>query len=72
MVRSIGLDVRRDFCDVAVPYGGRARSAGWVASTTADLALFAASLAIDDSRRLASRPRSAAAATATTMPCPRA
>ena len=48
MGRSIGLDVHRDFCEVAVADGGRARSAGRVATTVADLELFAASLAADD------------------------
>jgi transposase len=48
MGRSIGLDVHRDFCEVAIADGGRARSAGRVASTAADLTLFASSLASDD------------------------
>jgi transposase len=48
MGRSIGLDVHRDFCEVAVADGGRARSAGRVATTPKDLELFAASLASDD------------------------
>jgi transposase len=48
MGRSIGLDVHRDFCEVAIADGGRARSAGRVASTAVDLAVFAASLAADD------------------------
>ena len=48
MGRSIGLDVHRDFCEVAIADGGRARSAGRIATTTADLELFAASLAADD------------------------
>lgn len=48
MGRSIGLDVHRDFCEVAVADGGRARSAGRVATTASDLELFAASLAADD------------------------
>jgi transposase len=48
MGRSIGLDVHRDFCEVAVADGGRARSAGRVATAVEDLELFAASLAADD------------------------
>ena len=35
MGRAIGLDVHRDFCEVAVADGGRARSAGRVATTAA-------------------------------------
>ena len=48
MPRSIGMDVHRDFCEIAVADGGRARSAGRVATTPEDLGLFAASLAPDD------------------------
>ena len=48
MGRSIGLDVHRDFCEVAIADGGRARSVGRVASSIEDLELFAASLAADD------------------------
>jgi hypothetical protein len=32
MGRSIGLDVHRDFCEVAIADGGRARSAGRIAT----------------------------------------
>ena len=48
MVRSIGLDVHRDFCEVAIldSCGGRAR--GRVATTPQDLELFAQSLGPDD------------------------
>jgi transposase len=47
-VRSIGLDVHRDFCEVAIvdSCGGRAR--GRIATTPQDLELFAGSLAPDD------------------------
>jgi transposase len=47
-VRSVGLDVHRDFCEVAIldAEGGRAR--GRVASTPEQLELFAQSLAPDD------------------------
>jgi transposase len=48
MGRSIGMDVHRDFCEVAVADGGRARSAGRVPTTPEDLGLFACSLAPDD------------------------
>ena len=48
MGRSIGLDVHRDFCQVAVADGGRARSAGHVKTAPAELELFAQSLAPSD------------------------
>jgi transposase len=48
MGRSIGLDVHRDFCQVAVAEGGRACSAGRVGTRPEDLGLFAESLAPDD------------------------
>jgi transposase len=46
--RSIGLDVHRDFCQVAIADGGRARSAGRVATAPEQLELFAQSLAATD------------------------
>jgi transposase len=46
--RSIGLDVHRDFCEVAIADRGRARSAGRVATVPEQLELFAASLAPTD------------------------
>jgi transposase len=46
--RSIGLDVHRDFCQVAIADGGRARSAGRVATTPEQLELFAQSLVPTD------------------------
>jgi transposase len=46
--RSIGLDVHRDFCQVAIADGGRARSAGRIATTPEQLALFAQSLGPTD------------------------
>jgi transposase len=46
--RAIGLDVHRDFCEVAIREGGRTRSAGRVASSPERLELFAASLAPSD------------------------
>ncbi|MDP8909741.1 MAG: IS110 family transposase [Chloroflexota bacterium] len=48
MGRSIGLDVHRDFCQVAIADGGRARAAGRIATTPEQLELFARSLAPDD------------------------
>jgi transposase len=48
LVRSIGLDVHRDFCEVAMSEGGPARSAGRVATTRDGLELFARSLAPTD------------------------
>jgi hypothetical protein len=48
MGRSIGLDVHRDFCEIAVADGGRARSAGRVATTPDRLKLLACSLLLDD------------------------
>jgi transposase len=47
-VRFIGVDVHRDFCEIAVVEDGRVRFAGQVASTPADLEVFAQSLAVDD------------------------
>jgi transposase len=48
MGRSIGMDVHRDFCEVAIANGARARSAGRVATAPEALELFAQSLAADD------------------------
>ncbi len=48
MGRSIGLDVHRDFCEVAIADGGRARAAGRVPTTPEQLALFAQSLGPED------------------------
>jgi transposase len=47
-VRKIGLDVHRDFCEVAIVEGGRVCRAGRVATEPAALALFAESLGMDD------------------------
>jgi len=46
--RSIGLDVHRDFCEVAISDGGKARSAGRIATSEKQLRLFAGSLAATD------------------------
>jgi transposase len=47
-MRFIGLDVHRDFCEVAIAEAGRVRRAGRVETTPAALELFAQSLAGDD------------------------
>jgi transposase len=47
-MRTIGLDVHRDFCTVAISEGGPARPAGRVASTPKALAEFAAGLGDED------------------------
>ncbi len=47
-MRFIGLDVHRDFCEVAISEGGKARLAGRVATTPEELELFASSLGLDD------------------------
>ena len=44
MERFVGLDVHRDFCEVAIVESGRVRSAGRVATTPEALTLFAQSL----------------------------
>jgi transposase len=47
-LRFIGLDIHRDFCEVAISQGGPARSAGRVESDPEQLELFAQSLVPDD------------------------
>jgi transposase len=47
-MRYLGLDVHRDFCEVAIRERGRARSAGRIDTTREALELFASSLAPDD------------------------
>jgi transposase len=47
-VRGLGLDVHRDFCEIAIAEGGRVRSAGRVATRVPALELFAQSLGPDD------------------------
>ncbi len=47
-MRFIGLDVHRDFCEVAISEGGKARHVGRVAARPAELELFAQSLGADD------------------------
>jgi hypothetical protein len=43
-VRSVGLDVHLDFCEVAVVEEGQLRSCGPIATTLEELELFAQSL----------------------------
>jgi transposase len=47
-VRGFGLDVHRDFCEVAIAEQGEVRSAGRIQSRVEALELFAQSLAPDD------------------------
>ena len=47
-MRAIGIDVHRDFCEVAISEGGRLRSADRVSSTPEELELLGASLSSDD------------------------
>ena len=47
-MRSIGLDVHRDFCEVAIVEAGEVRSAGRIETTPAALELFAGSLGATD------------------------
>ena len=47
-MRSIGLDIHRDFCEVAIAEGGEVRSPGRIEMTPAVLELFAGSLARTD------------------------
>ena len=48
MVRAIGMDVHRDFCEVAIAQAGTVGSAGRIATTPEALEVFAASLAATD------------------------
>src|SRR5215218_10259748 len=48
LVRAIGMDVHRDFCEVAIAEAGAVRSAGRIATRPQELELFAQSLAADD------------------------
>jgi hypothetical protein len=47
-MRSIGLDIHRDFCEVAIAEGGEVRSPGRIEMTPEALELFAGSLARTD------------------------
>ena len=47
-VRYVGLDVHREFCEVAIAEEGRVRSAGRIRTRRAELELFAQSLGSDD------------------------
>ena len=47
-MRFIGLDVHRDFCEIAISEGGKARSAGRVKSSPEELYVLGQSLLPDD------------------------
>jgi transposase len=47
-MRFIGLDVHRDFCEVAIAEDGKVRSAGRINTTPQELELFAQSLGAAD------------------------
>ncbi len=47
-MRAIGLDIHRDFCEVAIADGGRVRAAGRVGTAPAEIEAFAAGLRADD------------------------
>ncbi len=47
-MRCIGMDVHRDFCEVAIAESGQVRSAGRISSEEEELALFAQSLGAED------------------------
>ena len=47
-MRFIGLDIHRDFCEIAISDGGNARSAGRVASSPEELRVLGQSLLPDD------------------------
>src|SRR5262245_29318680 len=47
-VRFIGMDIHRDFCEVAISEDGKLRSAGRIQASVEQLELFAPSLAADD------------------------
>jgi transposase len=47
-MRSIALDVHRDFCEVAIKDGGEVRSAGRIKTSAEELELFAQSLGSND------------------------
>src|SRR5215211_5705944 len=53
VMRSVGLDVHLDFCEVALVEDGELRSAGRIATTPGQLELFAQSLGRDDRVALA-------------------
>jgi transposase len=48
VIRAIGMDVHRDFCEVAIAQAGTVGSAGRIATTPAALELFGQSLGADD------------------------
>jgi transposase len=61
-MRYVGLDVHREFCEVAIAEAGRVRSAGRIRTRRAELELFAQSLGSDDEVALESTGGAAAIA----------
>jgi transposase len=61
-VRFIGLDVHREFCEVAIVEEGRVRSAGRIRTRRVKLELFPQSLGSDDEVALESTGGAAAIA----------
>jgi hypothetical protein len=61
-MRFIGLDVHRDFCEVAIAESGRIRSAGRIETRVKTLELFAQSLEPDDAVALEATSGAAAIA----------
>jgi transposase len=47
-MRAIGLDIHRDFCEVAIAEGGRVRAAGRIGTAPAEIEAFAGGLRADD------------------------
>ena len=47
-MRSIGLDIHRDFCEVAIAEAGRIRAAGRIGTAPAEIEAFAGGLRADD------------------------
>jgi hypothetical protein len=43
-MRSIGLDIHRDFCEVAIAEAGRVRAAGRIGTAPAEIEAFAGGL----------------------------
>ena len=47
-MRSIGLDIHRDFCEVAIAEAGQVRAAGRIGTAPAEIEAFAAGLRAGD------------------------
>lgn len=69
-MRCIGLDIHRDFCEVAIAEEGRVRSAGRIGADPASLAAFGASLRPDDVVTLEAIGNALAMARIQGAPCP--